>query len=38
MVPLGGCRFVGCRRRTWRGVNHQRLPVDAIVSVVVLMS
>jgi hypothetical protein len=38
MVPLGGCRSVDCRERTWRGVNHQRLPVDAIVNVLVLMS
>ena len=31
---------VACRyaERTCRGVNHQRLPVDAIVDVVVLMS
>jgi hypothetical protein len=26
------------QERTWRGVNHQRLPVDAIVIVFVLMS
>ena len=32
------CGSVGCGIRTWRGVNHQRLPVDAIVNIVVLMS
>ena len=29
--------FVGFVERTWRGVNHQRLPVDAIVIVVVVL-
>lgn len=31
-------RPLGCEIRTWRGVNHQRLPVDAIVDIVMLMS